>query len=120
MSKELRRRPESPERVDQERWIKPLCDVFENEGEWLIMADVPGASSDALQVHLDAGELTIEARRSDRWFGEVGCAGYRRAFTLPSGIDGDKVKAALNQGVVSIHLPKAESLRPRRIEVRAG
>lgn len=126
MSSEMTQRETSlgdrgrPETVQQERWLKPACDVYENEGEWLITADVPGAKRDALHLHLDKNELTIEARRAE-WFGEqADCAGYRRAFTLPVGIDGDKVKAVLSSGVVSIHLPKSDAIRPRRIEVRAG
>ena len=122
MSSELTRRGETrPEHVQQDRWLKPVCDVYENESEWLIRADVPGTNQDALKVHLDKNELTLEARRGE-WFGNdsVNCSGYRRAFTIPAGIDGDKVKAQLSSGVVSIQLPKSDALKPRRIEVKAG
>lgn len=122
MSSELTRRDESrPENVREDRWLKPACDVYENENEWLIAADVPGTKQEALKVHLDRNELTLEARRAE-WFGDdsVKCSGYRRAFTIPAGIDGEKVKAQLTSGVVSIHLPKSDSIRPRRIEVNAG
>lgn len=110
-----------PETVQQARWIKPACDVYENRDEWLITADLPGVEQDALAVNLDKDELTIEARSNTAWFGEESSyAGYRRAFTLPSGIDGGKVRAELQRGVVSIHLPKSDAIKPRRIAVKAG
>jgi len=116
-----RREQTQPEHVDQERWFKPACDVFENEHEWLITADVPGVNPDALRLHLDGSDLTMEARRADEWFQEeFGGAGYRRAFTLPSGVAADKVSADLRQGVVTVHLPKSEAIKPRRISVTAG
>jgi len=119
MNTELTRREETrPEMVQQERWIKPACDVFENDNEWLINADVPGCGPDALKLHLDNNELTIEAQRGEHVAEDF--AGYRRVFTLPSGVDGNNVKAELNHGVVSVHLPKSDAIRPRRIEVTAG
>jgi HSP20 family molecular chaperone IbpA len=122
MSKELARRQETrPETVENSRWLKPACDVYENQEEWLISADVPGVSAGGLALHLDKSELTIQATYSGAAVGEgQAFAGYRRLFTLPSGIDADKVKAELREGVVSIHLPKSDAIRPRRIAVKAG
>lgn len=121
MSTELTRHQEArPESVDQERWLKPAVDVYENESEWLITADVPGVKQDLLKLHLDGDELLIEARRSAIEGVELGFVGYRRTFSLPTGVSGDKVVAKLNQGVVSIHLPKSEAIKPRRIAVSAG
>jgi HSP20 family protein len=121
MSADLTRHEQAqPETVQQEQWIKPACDVYENENEWLITADLPGAERDTLRLDLANSELTIEARRAN-WFGDSGpYAGYRRVFSLPSGVDGTNVTAALNAGVVAIHLPKSEALRPRRIAIKAG
>jgi len=120
MNTELTRREQTRlEAVQQEHWLKPACDVFENDNEWLIKADIPGSGQQALKLRLDNNELTIEAQR-DEHLAEESFAGYRRVFALPSGIDGDKVKAELNHGVVSVHLPKSDAVRPRRIEVAAG
>ncbi|MCB9555910.1 MAG: Hsp20/alpha crystallin family protein [Deltaproteobacteria bacterium] len=121
MSKELSRHEGTrPETVDQLRWLKPACDVFESKDEWLITADVPGTKQDALHLHLDKGELAIEARRTDWFDNSQAFAGWRRVFSLPAGIDGSKVSAELKHGVVSIRLPKSEAIRPRRIAVNAG
>ena len=100
--------------------MQPPVDVFENEQQWLITADLPGVIQDALALHLDKDELVLEARRDKQWTGTTHHAGYRRAFTLPSGIDAQKVTAQLKLGVVTIQLPKAEAIKPRRIQVKAG
>ncbi len=71
-------------------------------------------------VHLDENELTIEARRNNGSAQGFAYAGYRRAFTLPSGVDATRVEAKLENGVVSVRLPKAAAIRPRQIPVRAG
>jgi len=120
MSKEISKREEhKPEAVSQERWLKPPCDVFENDNEWLITADLPGVAKDMLSVHLDKNELTIEGRRGEgKW--NQGFAGFQRTFTVPAGVDGEKVAAVLEGGVVSIHLPKSEAIKPRQITVTAG
>jgi len=116
MSTELTKREENqPEAVSQERFLRPACDVYENDDEWLIIADVPGVEKDTLTLNLDKDDLTIEGRREGQ-----GYAGYRRAFTLPAGVDGDKVLAKMDRGVVTIHLPKAASIKPRQITVTAG
>lgn len=120
-SNELTKRDEArAEPVETKRWLEPPVDVFENEEEWLVAADVPGVHEDGLMVHLDKNELTIEARRENGSAHGFAYAGYRRSFTLPSGVDAAKVNAEMSNGVVSIHLPKAAAIRPRQIQVRAG
>ena len=119
MSTELTRRAETKPEKAEERWFTPAVDVYENNQEWLIQADLPGVPKEGLRLDLDKDELVIEAR----WPSEDGtrtAAGYRRIFALPAGIDPDKVSAELECGVVSIHLPKSEAVRPRRIAVKAG
>ena len=120
MSNELTKREEArAEAVSEQRWLKPACDVYENDNEWLITADLPGVAKDALSLHLDKSDLTIEGRRSEgKW--NQGFAGYRRTFSVPAGVESDKVEAKMNQGVVTIHLAKAEAIKPRQITVTAG
>ena len=80
---------------------------------------------DNLSINLDKDELTVEATasESDRpspLRGEFAPRNYRRAFVIPPGIDGEKVTADLKNGVLWLHLPKSEALKPRQIAVRAG
>jgi HSP20 family molecular chaperone IbpA len=114
----------APARAEaQSTFIRPRVDVFENEHELLVVADVPGAAKDAIDIRLEGGELRLEARRAAGPQGqalaeEYRAADYRRAFAMPEGIDAEKIEAVLTNGVLTVHLPKASAKRPRRIDVR--
>jgi HSP20 family molecular chaperone IbpA len=114
----------APARAEaQSTFIRPRVDVFENEHELLVVADVPGAAKDAIDIRLEGGELRLEARRAAGPQGqalaeEYRSADYRRAFAMPEGIDAEKIEAVLTNGVLTVHLPKASAKRPRRIDVR--
>lgn len=121
MSTELtERKPQSPEQVvQQERWESPPVDVCENQDEFLLLADLPGVLGDKIKIDVDQDQLTIEGRRyaendQQQWLG------YRRVFKLPGGTDYEQVNAEVRQGVLWLHLPKAASMKPRRITVKAG
>ncbi|HSN98593.1 MAG TPA: Hsp20/alpha crystallin family protein [Candidatus Nanopelagicales bacterium] len=113
------------EAIQQRPAVAPLCDVYESADELLVVADLPGVIEDGLTINLEKSELTIEARRADAaQVGPETDAGslwdYRRSFVLPKGVDADKISADLKDGVLRVHLPKAASLKPRQIQVRAG
>jgi HSP20 family molecular chaperone IbpA len=117
---------QAPARADQERLaVRPRVDVFENEAEYLVVADVPGVTKDAIDVRFHDGELRLEARRGAGATGqalaqEYRAADYVRAFTMPEGVDAEKIDAELANGVLKVHLPKSAAKRPRRIDIRAS
>jgi HSP20 family protein len=120
----VQREESAPERIRESRAITPAVDIYENNTEILLIADVPGVNPDGLNVHLENGELTIEASRSAEMQGAVLVQGYQsldylRVFKVPNTIDAGKIAAELKNGVLNIHLPKVETLRPRRIEVKS-
>ena len=89
-------------------------DVYENENELLLVADLPGVSAEGLDVKVQNGELTIEGKRGEK-------SKYRRVFALDdAGFDLDKVAARQNNGVLELRLPKAPQKRARKIEVKAS
>jgi HSP20 family protein len=115
----------TPERVQQRASISPRVDVYENANELLVLADVPGATKDKVTVHIDKGQLTLEARREPALRGtalesEYRAVDYHRVFAVPQGIDASKIEATLNAGVLKVRLPKSEALKPRRIEIKAS
>lgn len=118
--------PQSLVQSDQRPAVAPACDVYENDDEVLVVADVPGVTSDSLDINLDEGELSIVARRDvspkeGTLLGvEYRDCDYRRRFAVPGGIDATKIAAELKHGVLWLHLPKSEALKPRQIAVRAG
>jgi HSP20 family molecular chaperone IbpA len=99
------------EPVDERIAIAPPVDIYENADEYLLVADVPGATSEAVKLHLEEGQLTLRAARN-------GNTEYKRGFYLPEGVDFESTAAAIENGVLSIHLPKSAQARPRRINVK--
>ena len=126
MSDKLQKYEEKvPETVADRPFAAPPCDVYENDREVLLVADIPGVHKDSLKIHVEQNQLALEGRVEEPMDGlligrEYHGVDYRRTFTLPTGIDVDKINADLKQGVLWLHLPKAEALRPRQITVKAG
>ena len=104
----------------------PLVDVYESADELMLVADMPGVTPNELAIHVDKDELTIESHRtaaaSDAKLlaSEFVPRDYRRSFTVPHGLDMDKVRAEFANGILSLHLPKSPAVKPRQIQVRAG
>lgn len=104
----------------------PRFDIVETESELVLYGDLPGVSKDNLDVRFENGQLTIqgkvEPRHADHEFvyGEYGIGDFYRSFTISEDIDAEKISAELHNGVLTLHLPKAESVRPRKIAVKAG
>jgi HSP20 family protein len=120
-----RQEPGTPERVQQRPSVTPSVDIYENDSELLLVADLPGVTRDNLKIHLDHEQLSIEGSRHTERAGsplaeEFRQVDYHRAFVVPQGIDVDKINADLRQGVLYLHLPKSEAIKPRQITVKAG
>ena len=114
-----------PEKESLLSVLTPLVDIFENEDEILLHADMPGVHKDDIRVNIDNGKLSITGVRSLASSGamtwqEFGEAEFRRTFSVPQSIDIEKVHAELKEGVLKLHLPKAEAAKPRKIEIRVG
>jgi HSP20 family protein len=114
--------------VEQNRRIptvSPLVDIYENDDEILLHADMPGVVKDNIKVNIDNGTLTLsavrnlETKKSATWE-EFGNVEYKRSFSVPQTIDVSKVDAELKDGVLRLHLPKSEAAKPRQIEIKAG
>jgi HSP20 family protein len=106
------RRRADAEAVQQRPAVAPRVDVFENKDEILLVADLPGVGEDGLSIDVDEERISLVGKR--------GAYDYRRSFLLPDGIDRDKIAAELKQGVLTLHLPKAAAIKPRRISVTAS
>lgn len=121
---DITKREESmPERNRQIPALAPLVDIYENEDEILLHADMPGVKKQDISVNVDNGKLSITGMRHLKKAGvetwaEFGDVEYRRTFSVPQTIDVEKVNAELNDGVLRLHLPKSEAAKPRRIEIK--
>jgi HSP20 family protein len=105
-----------------DRFLRPAVNIIEEESGLVLTADLPGASKQSLDVHVEKGIITINAAVSRDLpgraiYSEFEWAPYYRQFQLPDAIDQAKVKAEFRNGVLTLRLPKAEAAKPRRIEV---
>lgn len=115
------------EAARQEAAMLPPVDVVEDAACITLYADLPGVPKDKLNVRVEADTLTIEgevslplAQGMEASYAEVQLARYHRAFTLGQELDSSKAVAEFRNGVLKLHIPKAEHAKPRRIEVQAG
>ncbi len=116
---------DTPEPVQQRNWQAPPFDIYESPEELLLVADLPGVKTDHLRIHMDKNELTIEGLRTpakhDHVLAEESAAcDYRRTFIVPPGIDEAKIRAETKFGVLRLHLPRSEAVKPRQIQVQSG
>lgn len=102
------------------RTQQPNVDIYENEREFLLVADVPGATKDSLTVQFDRGELAFEATAVVAKLPDAQTRRYSRAFAIPDTVDSTKIEAELDAGVLRLRLPKVESAKPRQIPVRGA
>ncbi|HKL24737.1 MAG TPA: Hsp20/alpha crystallin family protein [Desulfuromonadales bacterium] len=104
-----------------ERYVAPPVDIFETDDGLTLLADVPGLDEDTLQINVDKGVLTLEGKApmesADRLYREFSMAGYWRQFQIPDSFDTGQAKAEMKNGVLTLHLPKAEAAKPKRIEI---
>jgi len=105
--------------------VAPVVDIYENEDEILLHADMPGVEKDKITVNVDNGTLTISGVRELETKGvvtweEFGNVEYKRNFSVPQTIDVGKVNAELKDGVLRLHLPKSEAAKPRQIEIKTS
>ena len=122
-TKELIKRDENfPASSHQIPAVAPVVDIYENDDEILLHADMPGVAKENVTVNVDNGKLAIsgvshlESSGAANWE-EFGDVEYQRTFSVPQSIDVAKVNAELKDGVLRLHLPKTEAARPRQIEI---
>lgn len=104
-------------------YFTPAVDIFETEDTVTLQADVPGATKEGLDIDLREGILTITAdvgepeSKGRTVYREYQVGGFTRRFQMGKDIDQKKITAELENGVLTVNLPKAEQLKPRKIEV---
>jgi HSP20 family protein len=112
---------------EQPARLTPDFEVRETKDGFVFKADVPGIKEKDLEITMTGNRLTISGKReaekvenTDIFYArECSYGGFTRAFTLPEGTDGNnQIRAELNQGVLTLFLPKRPEQQPRRIEAR--
>src|SRR6187401_2774093 len=106
----------------------PALDVYDDKDNLVITLEVPGMKKEDIEISLHDGMLTVsgerkdereqtegQAFRSERYFGK-----FQRSLSLPTAVDGNKVKANYKDGILTIRLPKAEGAKLKQISVSAS
>ncbi len=121
------RSPFGEEEMAQGAWI-PAVDIYETKESIVLNVELPGVTKEDLALEVKDSTLTIKGEkklekdvkeenfhRMERTYGS-----FTRAFTLPSTVQQDKVKAKFRDGILEIMLPKAEEAKPKQIKVDVG
>jgi len=108
-------------------WLPPV-DIFQDQDNLVLRAEVPGVDKDNIDVRVENGVLTLQgdrktetdlddknAFRRERIFGR-----FARSFTLPTTVDAARITAKYRDGLLEIVLPKAEAAKPKRVEIQAA
>jgi len=106
----------------------PALDVYQDKDNVYVTVEVPGMKKEEIEISLHEGMLTIsgerkqesevkegETFRSERFFGR-----FHRSVTLPTMVDGNRVKATYKDGILTVELPKAEEAKPKQIQVNVS
>ena len=102
----------------------PRFDIWENDDEMILYGDLPGVMPEDLDVRFENPVLTIHGKVSPRHndikflHGEYGIGDFHRTFTVSEAMATERISAELKNGVLTVHLPKSEKVKPRRIEVK--
>jgi HSP20 family protein len=113
----------SQDRLTREQYVTPEVNIFETKDGYVIEAEMPGVVREGLEVTLEGNDLTIYGRRNRHveegqvLFRESRQADFRRVFELDPAIDTGRISARMEQGVLTLTLPKSERVKPRRIKV---
>ena len=114
----------APAQAETTLTYQPNVDICDCGPEVLIVADIPGARTDGIEVSFEDGVLSLHAKVPARELPgravgqEYGIGDYRRSFRLGEGFDASQISAEYRKGVLTIHVPRLAAVRPRKIEVR--
>ncbi|NUQ63053.1 MAG: Hsp20/alpha crystallin family protein [Pirellulales bacterium] len=104
----------------------PRFDILETGDELTLFGDLPGVNGEDLDIRFENNQLVVHgkvaARHENReyLYGEYGIGDFYRVFNIGESIDSSKISAELNNGTLTLHLPKAEAVKPRKIAVKCG
>ena len=112
-----------PQSAQSRRFATPLVDIESTQDGYVLYAEMPGVSKDGIEVTVENGDLLIVGHRrpldvsGEPIYRESRLYDFRRVYELDPSIDAEKISAKIEQGVVSLTLPKAEQVKPRKITV---
>jgi HSP20 family molecular chaperone IbpA len=114
-------------RTNSYKSVSPHVDIFEDNHGITLIADLPGVSSEDLDLQIDNEILSIEGavelprpQCAGEGYAGLHTTRYLRSFSLSKELDGNQVEATLKDGVLALHIPKRQECQPRKIEIRSS
>lgn len=110
-------------RPEQKSYLTPRVNIHEVKDGYILHAEMPGVTKEGIEVLLEDNELTIIGHRKaeevpgEPLYRESTQRDYRRVFALDPVIDTGSIVARIDQGLLTLELPKAEKVKPRKIQV---
>jgi len=127
VAKPLEEQADSVERTRSGHFYRPLVDIIEQPEELQLIVDMPGVKSDEIDIRFEDGELHLQGPVNLRQpaetrflLQEYGVGDFDRTFRVSEQIDASKIRAECADGVLTLHLPKIEAAKPRKIAVTAS
>ena len=118
---------EHRDRIPNHPVFVPPSDIYETKDSIVVLAEMPGVAPDGVDLTLERRVLTIRGRSGasehagyQLVYNEFANGDYERVFTLSENIDRDRIEATLKDGVLNLVLPKAETAKARKIELKAS
>jgi HSP20 family protein len=119
--------PALAERTWSGRYYTPSVDILESEGELTLLADMPGVAAGDVDIRFENGELSIHGKVASHRDADLRYllleyeeGSYYRSFRISETIDAERISADYRDGVLMLHLPKAERAKPRKITVKGS
>ena len=118
--------PKTSEPTRAAHTVAPRVDIFENDHELTLYADLPGVAPDGVDLRYERGELTLHGTVTPRagvgqlLLGEYSSADFHRVFQVHETIDASKIEAEHRDGVLTVHLPKQEAAKPKQVTVKVA
>ena len=106
-----------------QNYVTPEVNILETREDYVLQAELPGVNKDGLEITLEGNELTLVGRRqrgglkTPALYRESSNADYRRVFELDPAIDAARIDAKIEQGILTLRLPKSDRAKPRKITV---
>jgi HSP20 family protein len=107
------------------RYFAPRVDIFETETELVMYADMPGVAPQDVDLRYEQGELILQGKVTQSphaghlILSEFEDGDFYRVFQIHESIDSTRIEAECKNGVLTVHLPKAESAKPKQVTVKA-
>ncbi|TVP78621.1 MAG: Hsp20/alpha crystallin family protein [Puniceicoccaceae bacterium] len=96
---------------------QPAVDLYEDEHNFYARFELPGIRKDTVDLELENSVLTVQSQAVSETDGAVSRSRFERSISVPDGVDLEKVSAAMQDGLLTVTMPKAEARKPRQINI---